>query len=59
MIGPFREIVYSVIWLAAPFYHTVQWRGHTLRVGAGTHLFVVYPPQKQAQEQPQESPKRS
>ncbi len=59
ILGPFREIVYSVIWLAAPFYHTVQWRGHTLRVGAGTHLFVVYPPQEQSQEHPQEAPKRS
>jgi hypothetical protein len=51
LLGPFRDIVFSLIWLAAPFYRTIQWRGHTLRVGAGTHLFVVHPPQEQTQTQ--------
>ena len=51
---PLRDILFAMIWLAAPFYRTINWRGHRLIVGAGTHLFLSTPPQEaRAKEQTQ------
>jgi hypothetical protein len=28
------------IWAAAPFFSTIHWRGHKLRVSAGTRVYA-------------------
>jgi ceramide glucosyltransferase len=38
--GWLREIVSLYIWVVAPFRRHVSWRGHKVRVGAGTMLFT-------------------
>ncbi|MCB9640153.1 MAG: glycosyltransferase [Myxococcales bacterium] len=50
--GWMRDLLYTLIWFAAPFYRSVSWRGNRLSVGIGTHLFV----QKKAVLQPSEVP---
>jgi hypothetical protein len=34
-----REIMAMAIWFATPFKRHASWRGHRVRVGAGTMVF--------------------
>jgi ceramide glucosyltransferase len=42
-LGPVRELLMIGVWAAAPFVHHVEWRGHRLRLSAGTRLYVEEP----------------
>jgi ceramide glucosyltransferase len=42
-LGALREILMIAVWAAAPFVHHVSWRGHRLRLSAGTRLYVERP----------------
>lgn len=39
LLTPFREVLLSVVWLCAPFWNIISWRGHQFHVGEGAHLF--------------------
>lgn len=39
VLGPLRELCMLAVWLWAPLKRHVSWRGHRVRVGAGTMLF--------------------
>jgi len=39
LLGPVRELLMIGVWLWAPLKRHVSWRGHRVRVGAGTMLF--------------------
>lgn len=40
LYGWLREVVVLAVWAAAPLKRHVSWRGHRVRVGAGTFLYV-------------------
>lgn len=40
LIGIPRELYYITQWVAAPFFHYVDWKGQRLHIGEGTHLFI-------------------
>ncbi len=40
---PLRELLSLAVWLAAPCFRHVRWRGHRLRLSAGTRLYVEHP----------------
>ncbi len=40
LYGWLREVVVLAVWAAAPLKRHVSWRGHRVRVGAGTLLYV-------------------
>jgi ceramide glucosyltransferase len=42
-LGALREILMLGVWAAAPFVRHVSWRGHRLRLSAGTRLYVEEP----------------
>jgi ceramide glucosyltransferase len=42
-LGALREILMIAVWAAAPFMRHVSWRGHRLRLSAGTRLYVEHP----------------
>lgn len=39
-LGLLREAAQLVTWCVVPFVRHVSWRGHRVRLGAGTHVFV-------------------
>jgi ceramide glucosyltransferase len=41
LLSPLRELMMLSVWLRAPFKRHVTWRGHRVRLGAGTLLFAV------------------
>ena len=43
LIAPLREALSLAIWVATPFVKNVAWRGHPVRVGAGSIAFVRDP----------------
>jgi hypothetical protein len=40
LYGWAREVAALAVWAAAPLRRHVSWRGHRVRVGAGTMLFA-------------------
>ena len=42
-LSPLRELMMLAVWIRAPFKRHVIWRGHRVRLGAGTLLFAVKP----------------
>jgi ceramide glucosyltransferase len=42
-LGALREILMIAVWAAAPFVRHVCWRGHRLRLSAGTRLYLERP----------------
>lgn len=40
VLGPVRDLLMIGVWAAAPFQRTVGWRGHRLRVSAGTRVYA-------------------
>lgn len=48
-LGPLKELLTIVVWLAAPWKRTVSWRGKRYRVSAGTRLYTrqaMRPPER-------------
>lgn len=45
LLAPARDLLGLAAWAMAPLRRHVRWRGHRLRVGAGTLLFDVTTPQ--------------
>jgi ceramide glucosyltransferase len=43
LLSPLRELMMLAVWVRAPFKRHVTWRGHRVRLGAGTLLFAVKP----------------
>jgi hypothetical protein len=43
LLGPVRELFMLAVWLCTPLLRHVTWRGHRVRVGAGTLLFEPAP----------------
>jgi ceramide glucosyltransferase len=43
LLSPLRELLILAVWIRAPFKRHVTWRGHRVRLGAGTLLFAVKP----------------
>lgn len=43
LLAPLREVLVLAIWAATPFSKHVAWRGHAVRVGAGTRVFIRDP----------------
>ncbi|MCC7381953.1 MAG: glycosyltransferase [Deltaproteobacteria bacterium] len=43
LLAPLREALSLAIWVATPFVKNVAWRGHPVRVGAGSIAFVRDP----------------
>ena len=43
VVGPSRELLMLAVWAMAPFASHVRWRGHRLRLAAGTRLYVEAP----------------
>lgn len=43
LLGALREVLMIAVWLAAPFVRHVSWRGHRLRLSAGTRLYLEFP----------------
>jgi ceramide glucosyltransferase len=41
LLGPFRDLLSLAVWAATPLKRHVSWRGHRVRVGAGTLLFAA------------------
>ncbi len=41
LLAPLRELAMLGVWLVTPFVKHVRWRGHRVRVGAGTHAFAT------------------
>jgi ceramide glucosyltransferase len=39
LLSPLRELLMLAVWIRAPFKRHVTWRGHRVRLGAGTLLF--------------------
>ena len=39
LLAPVRDACIFAVWLCAPFAKTITWRGHRVRLGAGTLLF--------------------
>ena len=39
LLAPVREVSMLAAWALAPFKRHVTWRGHRVRLGAGTLLF--------------------
>lgn len=42
-LGGLRELLMLGVWFVAPFVRHVSWRGHRLRLSAGTRLYVERP----------------
>jgi ceramide glucosyltransferase len=40
LLSPLRELFMLLVWARAPFKRHVVWRGHKVRLGAGTLVFV-------------------
>jgi ceramide glucosyltransferase len=40
VLSPLRELLLTLVWLVAPFKRHVSWRGHRIRLDAGTLLFA-------------------
>jgi ceramide glucosyltransferase len=40
LLSPLRELCMLIVWVRAPFKRHVVWRGHRVRLGAGTLLFA-------------------
>jgi len=40
LLSPLREVAMLLVWLLAPLGRHVTWRGHRVRLGAGTLLFA-------------------
>jgi len=43
VLAPLREVLALAIWAFTPFVKNVSWRGHTIRLGTGTRVFVGDP----------------
>jgi len=43
LLVPLREVAMLGVWAAAPFWRHVSWRGHRLRLSAGTRLYAEQP----------------
>ena len=43
VLAPLREVLALAIWAFTPFVKNVSWRGHTVRLGTGTRVFVGDP----------------
>ena len=41
LLGPARDLLSLLVWVATPLKRHVSWRGHRVRVGAGTLLFAA------------------
>jgi ceramide glucosyltransferase len=41
---PAKDLLIAAVWLAGAFRRTVGWRGHRLRLGAGSRLVAAGPP---------------
>jgi hypothetical protein len=41
LLAPLRDALAAAAWVVAPFCRHVAWRGHRVRVGAGTLLFAA------------------
>jgi ceramide glucosyltransferase len=39
-LGLFKELLLLGVWVAAPFFRHVSWRGRRVRLSAGTHLYA-------------------
>ncbi len=44
LLAPARELLMLFVWLRAPFKRRISWRGHRVRLGAGTLAYAVLPP---------------
>lgn len=40
LLAPFRDALMLAVWAITPFVKHIEWRGHRVRVGAGTRVFV-------------------
>lgn len=40
LLAPLRDFLMLAVWVCAPFKRHIVWRGHRVRVGAGTLLFA-------------------
>ena len=40
LLAPIKEACMLAAWMSAPFVRSIAWRGHRVRVGAGTRVFV-------------------
>jgi hypothetical protein len=40
LLSPLRELFMLLVWVRAPLKRHVIWRGHRVRLGAGTLVFV-------------------
>ena len=43
LLAPVREAIMLAAWATAPFTKYVAWRGHRVRIGAGTRVFIPDP----------------
>jgi ceramide glucosyltransferase len=43
LLAPGRELLMLGVWLATPFVKHVAWRGHRVRLGAGTLVYATRP----------------
>ena len=39
LVAPLRELLALSIWVVTPFVKNLAWRGHRVRLGAGTRAF--------------------
>jgi ceramide glucosyltransferase len=43
LLGPAKDCLMILAWAIAPFISTINWRGHKLRVSAGTRVYAAEP----------------
>jgi ceramide glucosyltransferase len=43
VLGPARDLLMLGVWLVTPFKKHVSWRGHRVRLGTGTRVFISEP----------------
>ena len=41
LLGVPRDLLMIAAWASAPFHRTIDWRGHRLRVSAGTRVYAA------------------
>ena len=41
VLGCLKDVLMIGVWLGAPFVRTVGWRGHRLRISAGTRIYAL------------------
>lgn len=49
LLAPLREVAMLGVWMATPFVKVITWRGHRVRLGAGTMVFATGAPEPQAE----------